>query len=75
MLLRSGVWVTAKAGATLPNGESLERVVASVNAGCQIGLILATIVSLVGIAWEIRRIRSLRSPSSSPNPAVARAGK
>ena len=70
VLLRSREWVVARAGATLPDGASLDQVVAIINSGVQIGLIVACIVSLVEIVREVRRASSSSSSDSAPAPHV-----
>lgn len=70
VLLRSGEWVVARAGATLPDGASLDQVVDIINAGVQISLIVVCIVSLVEIVREVRRASSSSSSNSAPAPHV-----
>jgi hypothetical protein len=60
VLSRSRGLVAAKAGATLPDGESVARLADSINVSCEIGLIAASMVKVVQIAWEIVRVTSLR---------------
>jgi hypothetical protein len=57
----------ARAGAALPNGEPLQRLVDVINMGCRIGFIVASIVSVVGLFREILNIRSRRRvPAKTP---------
>jgi stage II sporulation SpoE-like protein len=72
VLLRADAWITARAGAALPNGEPLQRLVDVINMGCRIGFIVASIVSVVGCFREILNIRSRRrvaanTPGSGTN--------
>ena len=65
VLLRADQWVAAKAGARLPDGESLESVVDGINMGCRVGFTAANIVTIAGIVREILRVRSRRRAASS----------
>jgi hypothetical protein len=70
VVLRSGEWVAARAGATLPGEANLDQVVGIINTGVQIGLIVTCIVSLVEIVREVRRASSSSSSDSAPAPHV-----
>jgi hypothetical protein len=72
VLLRAGAWVLARPGATLPDGTSLERVVEAVNVSCQIGLVIAAVLTLVEIGREVYRWRSRRRGPLPPDSATAR---
>jgi hypothetical protein len=70
-LLRAPEWVVVRDGATLPGGEAnMDRVVDIINKGCQIGLVVMCIVSVVEIARELRRATSDHSSDSAPAPHV-----
>jgi hypothetical protein len=71
LLLQSGEWVVAKSGATMPGGVDIERIVDLANAGCRMGLMVATIIGLLEVVRELRRLISRRkSSSTSGSPAV-----
>ena len=74
VLLMSGQVVTSKAGATLPEGQSLDKLVGVINAGCEIGFFVASVVTLVGIVREVRLLRSRRKAAPSRKANVKRAG-
>ena len=72
VLLRADAWISARAGAVLPNGEPVERLVDVINTGCRIGFIVAGIVGVLGLTREILNIRSRRrvpadTPGAAPN--------
>ena len=71
VLLRADVWIAARAGAVLQNGEPVQLLVDVINMGCRIGFIVAGIMNLIGLIREILNIRSRRHvpPNPSGNPA------
>jgi hypothetical protein len=74
ILLGANEWVVAKAGATLHDGVSLDRLVSLLNVGVKIGLIVACIVSLIELARELRRASSRsRMPPPASDSAAAHA--
>jgi hypothetical protein len=75
-LMRTGeLFVARSPGAAMPSGAPVERLVEVVNASCQIGFLIAVVVSLVGIIREVYRINSGRHaslPSTSGHAPGAR---
>ena len=75
-LMRAGeLFVPRSPGGAMTNGAPVERLVEIVNASCQIGFLIAAVVSLVGIIRELYRINAGRQapiPSTSGHAPGAR---
>jgi hypothetical protein len=71
VLLRSSEWVIARAGATLPSGAPLDRVVDAVNTGVRIGLLATVVIMLFEAGREVHRYRYRRRSSGQPETLAA----
>jgi hypothetical protein len=71
-LLYSGPWLTARAGAALSVGPSMDRFIGALNSYCQIGLAFASVVALFEIVREALRWRSRRGSSLGSGAPVLR---
>jgi hypothetical protein len=72
VLLRENVWVVAKPGAALPDGQ-LDGIVSLVNTCFEIGFAIGAVVLAIQMGWEMYRMRSRKKASSASDPAPARA--
>jgi hypothetical protein len=70
-LAMANQWVVAKPGAALPNRGALGRVVDIINAGFEIGFVIACIICLIEILRELHRLRTRRRTSAASNSAAA----
>ena len=74
VLLRAHLWVTARAGATLPNGAPLDASMDLVNRAFQVGLSITALMCLIEIGRHAYRIYSRRRGPAS-NSAHAEAAR
>ena len=72
LMLRAGEWIVARASVPVPDGVRLEQIVDIVNSGCKIALAVASIVAVIEIVRELRRLASRRNPSSPSQSPAAR---
>jgi hypothetical protein len=70
VLLQSEPWLIAKEGATFADGTSAQRIAEVANKSVEIGLAVALIISLIGIARETYRWHSRRKLASADSGAA-----
>ena len=70
VLLRVDGWVTAKAGATLADGTSAERLADIANSVVEMSLGIALVVTLIELGRELYRWHSRRGSNVPSSPAL-----